>query len=247
MGAVLVVGLGCETLGADLIASEIAKSKKPVEYLIIQKEGGVNRSIQKGCGIAAKFLSDLSQMTREAISLADIILGTECGGSDAASGLTANPVIGVVADKVVAKGGTVILSETTELIGAEHLLAKRAVNTEVGKRIMEITRRMEEKAMAMGVDIRSGNPAPGNMEGGITTLEEKSLGCIHKGGHSLVVEVLEYGEAPSHKGLVIMDTPGQDIESMVGMAAGGSQVIIFSTVLCCRPKSPLSLLAASQL
>ncbi|MEW6624482.1 MAG: UxaA family hydrolase [Bacillota bacterium] len=228
-GAVLVVGLGCESLGADLIASEIDKTIKPVEYLVIQKEGGVNKSIQKGSRLAAKLLADLSQVSRQTIYFEDLIIGTECGGSDAASGLTANPATGLVADKVVEKGGTVILSETTELIGAEHLLAKRALNLKIKKRILEIVRRMEEKAVAMGVDIRSGNPTPGNMEGGITTLEEKSLGCIRKGGHSPVMEVLDYGEPPKKKGLVIMDTPGHDIESMVGMAAGGCQVIIFTT------------------
>jgi altronate dehydratase large subunit len=123
----------------------------------------------------------------------------------------------------------VILSETTEFIGAEHLLKKRAINREVGEKIIEIVSRMEKRALDIGIDILNSNPTPGNIKGGITTIEEKSLGCIYKGGSSNVVEVLEYGFSPSKKGLVIMDTPGNDVQSITGMTAGSAQVIAFTT------------------
>jgi altronate dehydratase large subunit len=122
-----------------------------------------------------------------------------------------------------------MFSETTEIIGAEHLLAKRAVSKEVGDKLIQIVRNCEEKAKTMGVDMRGGQPTPGNIEGGISTIEEKSLGCIYKGGTKPVQGVLDYGEAPTGKGLYIMDTPGQDIESITGMTAGGAQIVIFTT------------------
>jgi altronate dehydratase large subunit len=153
----------------------------------------------------------------------------ECGGSDACSALSANPALGVASDILVKEGGTIILSETTESIGAEHILAMRAVNKEVKKRILEIVKRTEMRALSLGLDIGRANPAPGNYEGGITTLEEKSLGCVMKGGTSKIMEVLEYGESPTQKGLVLMDTPGHDAESVTGLLAGGTQIVAFTT------------------
>jgi altronate dehydratase large subunit len=158
-----------------------------------------------------------------------LILGVECGGSDACSGLSANPALGVTSDLLIREGGTVILSETTESIGAEHILVERAVNRGVGKKILEMVRRTERRALGLGGDIRKANPTPGNHKGGITTLEEKSLGCITKGGSGKIMEVLEYTEAPTKKGLVLMDTPGQDAESVTGLLAGGAQIVAFTT------------------
>ena len=159
----------------------------------------------------------------------DIILATECGGSDACSGLSANPSLGYCSDKMVELGGTAILAETTELFGAEHLLADRAADETVRKRVYEVINRMEKKILDMGVDLRGAQPSPGNMEGGITTIEEKSLGCVYKGGESTLQEVIDYAYKPTKKGLVWMDTPGHDIEQLVGMVAGGAQVVIFTT------------------
>jgi altronate dehydratase large subunit len=130
---------------------------------------------------------------------------------------------------LIKEGGTIILSETTESIGAEHILAKRAINRSVRKKILEIVKRTEMRALNLGLDIGKANPAPGNYEGGITTLEEKSLGCVMKGGSSKIMEVLEYAEAPTQKGLVLMDTPGHDAESVTGLLAGGAQIIAFTT------------------
>jgi len=158
-----------------------------------------------------------------------LIIGTECGGSDPTSGLASNPLIGELSDRIVAHGGTSILSETTELIGAEHLLAERAKTPEIRDKIFEIVYRYEKALQSVGEEVREGNPSPGNKEGGITTLEEKSLGCIHKGGHTEITAVYDYAKQVSEKGLVIMDTPGNDPSSVAAMVAGGAQIIVFST------------------
>jgi altronate dehydratase large subunit len=226
---VLVISLGCETLSSSELVKRIKDSEKDVELLIIQEEGGSVETAKKGIEICKDFISDIKKMKKEEINLSELILGTECGGSDSFSGLTANPALGYASDKLIEKGGTVILSETTEFIGAEHLLKKRAINREVGEKIIEIVSRMEKRALDIGIDILNSNPTPGNIKGGITTIEEKSLGCIYKGGSSNVVEVLEYGFSPSKKGLVIMDTPGNDVQSITGMTAGSAQVIAFTT------------------
>ena len=229
VAAALVVSLGCETVSGEEVAEEISASGKPTELLVIQDAGGNRRAVEQGAEIVRKLLSYANGLSREEVDLREIILGTECGGSDACSGLSANPAVGEVADRVVAAGGTAILSETTELIGAEHLLARRAADEEVGRRILEIVDRVEARSKEMGVDLRGANPAPGNIEGGLTTLEEKSLGCISKGGTTPVLEVLEYAGRPTRKGLVVMDTPGNDAESLTGMVAGGAQVLVFTT------------------
>lgn len=226
---VIILSWGHESFDSQEIAASAIAAGKATELITLENIGGMRRAIERGVERAKLFVRDRESIQRESISLADIILGTECGGSDACSGISANPALGVSSDMLVHAGGTSILSETTELLGAEHLLAERAISKEVGDRIIYIVKRMEENAMKMGVDIRGAQPAPGNIEGGITTIEEKSLGCIHKAGHSPIQEVIEYAERPTKKGLVIMDTPGHDIEQMTGMVAGGAQVAIFTT------------------
>lgn len=168
-------------------------------------------------------------LQREPCPVTELIVGTECGGSDPTSGLAANVLVGEMSDRLVALGATSILSETTEFIGAEHILAARAKDEAVKDRLYEIIRRYEEHIRTVGEDIRDGNPSPGNKAGGITTLEEKSLGCIHKGGHSIINEVLDYAKPVNEKGLVIMDTPGNDMSSIAGMIAGGAQIITFTS------------------
>jgi len=229
VAAVLVIGLGCEVVNSSMIASKIAESGKPVKNLVIQEVGGSPKTIKEGVKIAREMVSFASRLKREKSKPNSLILGVECGGSDACSGLSANPALGVTSDLLVKEGGTIILSETTESIGAEHILAKRAINKKVREKILEIVRRTEMRALNLGLDIGKANPAPGNYEGGITTLEEKSLGCVMKGGTSKVMEVLEYSELPTQKGLVLMDTPGHDAESMTGLIAGGTQIIAFTT------------------
>jgi altronate dehydratase large subunit len=225
---VLVVGLGCETISADSIADEISKTGKPVYQLNIQDEGSL-KAVEKGTRILKDLSQEASKMSRRALDIPDLIVGTECGGSDWTSGVTANPAVGKAMDMIVERGGTAVLSETTEFIGAEHLLADRAVDEVVRKRILEFVERYEKEAIRMGVDIRGAQPTPGNIDGGITTIEEKSLGAIHKGGASRIVDVVKYGERIREKGLVVMDTPGYDVESVTGMVAGGAQIVVFTT------------------
>jgi len=160
--------------------------------------------------------------------VSELILGTDLGGSDGFSGITANPALGYASDRLVAAGGTVILAEVPELVGAEHLLAARA-SEPVAAKLYELIERVEARARAMHVDMRYGNPTQGNIAGGLTTIEEKSLGAAYKGGSSALREVVEYAERPAERGLVVMDTPGQDIEQMTGMVAGGAQIVVFTT------------------
>lgn len=228
---IVVVSLGCENCQMDLVVDAIReRTNKPMETLIIQEVGGTLKTIELGVRYAKQMSEDASMIMREEFPISELIIGTECGGSDPTSGLASNPVIGQVSDLMVEHGGTAVLSETTEFIGAEHILARRAINKEVHDRIFEIVHRYEKSLQLVGEEVRSGNPSPGNKAGGITTLEEKSLGCIHKGGHTPVNAVYDYGKPlKSKEGLVIMDTPGNDPSSVAGMVAGGCQIILFST------------------
>lgn len=229
VGAIVVVGLGCEGAEPTHISEEIAKFGKPVSCITIQQEGGTLQCQAKGISIARQYAQDLAQMDFEPISVSELILGMECGGSDTTSGLASNPACGVASDLLVNAGGTSILSETTEFIGAEHVVARRAVTPEVGQALIDLVIGCENRAKSFGADIRGGQPTPGNIQGGITTIEEKSLGCMHKAGHAPLQGVLQYADCPTGKGLWVMDSPGQDIESISGMVAGGAQVVIFTT------------------
>ncbi|XXM70716.1 UxaA family hydrolase [Lysinibacillus sphaericus] len=226
---VVVLGLGCETHQARSVAEEIKKSGKRVETISIQDHGGTLTTIAEGAKAAAKLVQEASTQVREWCDFSELIIGTECGGSDACSGLSANPAVGSVSDMIVERGGTSILAETTELIGAEHLLANRAKNDRVAKRVYEVIEAMENRSILMGVDIRTGNPSPGNIAGGLSSLEEKSLGAANKAGKSTLNEIIDYAEPPTEKGLVWMDTPGHDIEQLTGMVAGGAQVVLFTS------------------
>lgn len=229
VGAVLVVGLGCEGAEPDKVKEKIKESGKPVRKIIIQEEGGTLNTIAVGTRIARELASVLLRMRREPVNLSKLVLGIECGGTDATSGIAANPAVGGVSDKLIAAGGAAMLSETTELIGAEHLLAARAVNDLVKNKILSIVNKTEKRALDSGVDLRGNQPTPGNIAGGVTTIEEKSLGCIYKAGSAPISGVLDYAQKLTDKGFYIMDTPGQDIESITGMVAGGAQLIIFTT------------------
>lgn len=227
----VVVSLGCENCQMDLVVKAIEeRTNKPLKQVIIQEVGGTLKAVEIAVRYAKEMVAEASMLQKEEFPLSELIVGTECGGSDPTSGLAANPAIGAMSDLVVQAGGTSILSETSEFIGAEHILARRAINKEVHDRIYEITSRFEAHFHAVGEDVRQGNPSPGNKAGGITTLEEKSLGCIHKGGHSPINAVYDYAkQVESKPGLVIMDTPGNDPASVAAMVAGGAQVIVFSS------------------
>jgi altronate dehydratase large subunit len=215
----------------DLVAQAItARTNKPMKQVIIQEAGGTLKAVDMAVRYAKEMAAEASMLQKQEFPMSELILGTECGGSDPTSGLAANPLIGRLSDLLVADGGTSILSETTEFIGAEHILARRAATPQVHDRILEIVHRYEKALQLVGEEVREGNPSPGNKAGGLTTLEEKSLGCIHKGGHSPVNAVYDYAkQVKSKSGLVIMDTPGNDPSSVAAMAAGGAQVVVFSS------------------
>ncbi|MBM6733484.1 UxaA family hydrolase [Megasphaera hexanoica] len=226
----VVVSLGCENCQMDLVVDAIkVRTNKPLKSVIIQEAGGTLKAIEQAVRYAKEMVQEASLLRREEFPISELIVGTECGGSDPTSGLAANPVVGELSDRMVDLGGTSILSETTEFIGAEHILAKRGKNEEVRQRILDIVHRYEKALQLVGEEVREGNPSPGNKAGGITTLEEKSLGCIHKGGHRVINAVYDYAKQVEEKGLVIMDTPGNDPSSVAAMVAGGAQVIVFTT------------------
>lgn len=228
----IIVSLGCENAQMKLVKEEIEKrTNKPLEGVVIQEAGGTIKTIEVATRIAREMAAEASMLQRENFPVSELIVGTECGGSDPTSGLASNPVLGSLCDLHVGEGGTAVLSETTEFIGAEHILARRAKNREVHDRVYEIVKRYEDHIFKnTGEDVRDGNPSPGNKDGGLTTLEEKSLGCIHKGGTTPVNNVYDYSKQLKIKeGLVIMDTPGNDPSSVAGMIAGGCQLVIFTT------------------
>lgn len=231
VGAVLVVGLGCDGIQAKRVAEKISETKKMVEYIVIQENRGTLNTITKGANILRKMSQELSRQKREEIDFSNLIVGLECGGSDPTSGLASNPSIGVASNLVIENGGSTILSETTEVIGAEHLLAERFISDIEKEKFLGFVNNVEQRAIMMGEDLRTGQPTPGNKKGGLSTIEEKSLGCMYKAGDKPFVGALEYAEEmdPNNKGLYFMDTPGQDIDSITGMIAGGANLIIFST------------------
>ncbi|MFX1465223.1 MAG: UxaA family hydrolase [Promethearchaeota archaeon] len=230
LASILVVGWGCENVLANELAAKIAELRKfPVEWFIVQDSGGLLKSIEKGSAIAQRMALEASALRRELADLKELVVALQCGGSDTTSGIAANPAVGVMSDMIVKEGGSVILSETTEIIGAEHILARRAINEEVGNDLIKIVKRFEENAKHMGVDIRGSQPTAGNIAGGLSSIEEKSLGAIMKAGTTALQEVLDYSYRPTKKGLLVMDTPGRDPESITGMFAAGAQMMVVTT------------------
>lgn len=226
----VVVSLGCENCQMDLVVKAIEeRTNKPLKQVIIQEVGGTLKAVEIAVRYAKEMVAEASMLQKEEFPLSELIVGTECGGSDPTSGLAANPAIGAMSDLVVQAGGTSILSETSEFIGAEHILARRAINKEVHDRIYEITSRFEAHFHAVGEDVRQGNPSPGNKAGGITTLEDKSCGCVQKGGTAPIMDVIGYGDPVVTKGLNMLYGPGNDLVSATAMTAAGAHLILFST------------------
>jgi altronate hydrolase len=200
----------------------------PVRTLVIQDEGGARETIHRGIEIVKELIETANRATRTVVPASKLKLGLQCGGSDGYSGITANPALGVAVDLLVSNGGTAILSETPEIYGAEHLLTARAASSEVAARLLDKLRWWERYAAAGGGELNN-NPSPGNKAGGITTILEKSLGAVSKGGSSALNAVYEYAEAVNEGGLVFMDTPGYDPVSATGQVAGGANLICFTT------------------
>lgn len=236
VGAYLLIGLGCETgamsylvenSGLVQIAAPGAARKLP-PILSIQDVGGTQKTVEEGVRLVAGMLPEVNEVRRQPIPAAELVLGLECGGSDGNSGVTANPALGACSDMLVAAGGTVVLAETSEIYGAEHLLTRRAKSREIGEKLLERIGWWERYAALFGV-VLNNNPSAGNKDGGLTTIYEKSLGAVAKGGSTALCGVYHYAEPVTVKGLVLMDSPGFDPASVTGMVASGANVVAFTT------------------
>ncbi|HMF61179.1 MAG TPA: UxaA family hydrolase [Vicinamibacterales bacterium] len=241
VGAVVVLALGCEQVVAQTLADAARRHGKPVDIVAIQSEGGTIRATAKGSAIAQAFGRTLEGQEREWCDISELVLSLKCGGSDYTSGLASNPALGRVTDRLVDLGGSAVLGEIAEIMGAEHLLAARATRKETATQLIQIITRVESEARALGLDIRGTQPSPGNIRGGLTTIEEKSLGATHKGGERAHLEdVVGYAAPIRRKGLTVMDTPGLDVESVTGMVGGGAQVVVFTTGLGTPTGNPIA-------
>lgn len=230
VGAALIVSLGCEGTDTNRVYESIRATGKPAAVIHIQELGGVSAAIKAGIDAAQELVMEISGLSRQCVDISRAVMSIKCGASDTTSGMASNCVIGYVADKLVDLGAAVIFGETTEFLGGEHLLARRAVTPEVGQQIYDIVNRMEARARSLGCDMRKGQPTPGNIEGGLSSIEEKSLGAIVKSGTRPIQGVLDYPERiGDRKGLWIKDTPGREPEILTGMAATGAQFMMFST------------------
>jgi altronate dehydratase large subunit len=241
VGAVIVVALGCEQVVAQRLADTARRAGKPAQIIAIQTEGGTVRTTARGVEIARAFAEQVARVEREWCHASSIVLSVKCGGSDYTSGLASNPVVGRVADRLADLGGAVVLGEIAEIMGAEHLLAARASMRETAGHLLRVVSRVEAEAMSLGLDIRGTQPSPGNIRGGLTTIEEKSLGATHKAGERTRLEaVVGYAAPITSKGLTVMDTPGLDVESVTGMVGGGAQVVLFTTGLGTPTGNPVA-------
>ncbi|OFW05115.1 MAG: hypothetical protein A3H96_06255 [Acidobacteria bacterium RIFCSPLOWO2_02_FULL_67_36] len=241
VGAVVVVALGCEQVIAQHLADTARRHGKLVEIVAIQAEGGTVRTTEKGTRIAQGFAGALATEEREWCDISELVLSLKCGGSDYTSGLASNPTLGRVTDRLVELGGSAVLGEIAEIMGAEHVLAARATRPATATKLIRIITRVETEARSLGLDIRGTQPSPGNIRGGLTTIEEKSLGATHKGGERAPLEdVVAYAAPIARKGLTVMDTPGLDVESVTGMVGGGAQVVVFTTGLGTPTGNPIA-------
>ena len=228
-GGIVLVGLGCEANHLDCLLENMHLEKSPfLKTISIQNAGGTTETVRQGVEAIQAMLPEVNRVQRSPVSARHIVLGLECGGSDGYSGISANPALGKAVDILVSNGGTAILSETPEIYGAEHLLTRRAISREVGENLIERIRWWEKYAAQHNAAINN-NPSPGNKAGGLTTILEKSLGAVSKGGTTNLVQVYRYAEAVKSSGLVFMDTPGYDVVSVTGMIAGGANMLCFTT------------------
>jgi altronate hydrolase len=242
---ILMVGLGCEgNQISSLLGAENLKENELLRTFNIQDTGGTAKTIAHGIGIINEMLAKANDVKRESVPASHLTLGLQCGGSDGMSGISANPALGAAVDLLVRHGGTAILSETPEIYGAEHLLTRRAVTREVGEKLIARIKWWEAYTARLGGEMNN-NPSPGNKAGGLTTILEKSLGAVAKGGTTNLVDVFEYAMPVTAKGFVYMDTPGYDPVSATGQVAGGANMICFTTgrgsAYGCAPSPSLKL------
>lgn len=241
----LLIGLGCEANQINnLLAAQGLKRSDRLKAFTIQETGGTRKTVDQGIGMIKDMLPDANRVSREEVPASHLSLGLECGGSDGYSGISANPALGAAADLLVRHGGTAMLSETPEVYGAEHLLTRRAVSREVGEKLVKRIKWWEDYTTRLGGEMNN-NPSPGNKAGGLTTILEKSLGAVAKGGTQGMMDVYEYAEQVKAKGFVFMDTPGYDPVSVTGHVAGGANVVCFTTgrgsAYGCKPSPSIKL------
>ncbi len=234
LGAVLIVSLGCEKLSPQELYKAIAVTGKPVEIVSIQELGGSIKTVEQGARIISGWTEKLLSVQREEIDISKLVVGLKCGGTDATSGIASNPALGIAADMVVGQGGTAIISEVTELIGAEHVLARRAKNEKIRQEILNTIGRAEMKLREKTknvdrVSMEGALVSAGNFDGGVSSVAEKALGGMYKSGTAPFSGVVGYGETPPATGLFLMDSPGVDNEVVTGMVAGGANVVVFTT------------------
>jgi len=229
VGGVVLIGLGCEVSNTKHLFPLIKEAGKPVEVLNVQEDGGSLETSRKGVAAARRILSEISSQPRVPLPWDKLLIAMECGGSDAMSGVTANVAMGAVSDWLVETGATVIFGENTEMIGTTQVLVRRAKNVHVARQIEQMIERAEKLTQEVMGNLASLVISPGNMDGGMSTIAEKSMGCVVKGGTTAINQVVDYGEAPSEHGLILQDGPGYDGDSMAGLAASGSQLMFFST------------------
>ena len=240
---IVVLGLGCEVNQLGGMLSEIGLSDR-VRNMDIQSMGGTRKTVEAAVAFVREVLVEANAVHREPVPASELIVALQCGGSDGYSGVSANPALGVASDLLVAQGGTVILSETPETYGAEHLLTRRAVSQEVGEKLVALMRWWEDYTEREGAEMNA-NPSPGNKAGGLTTILEKSLGAMAKAGSTNLVDVVRYAEPVTAKGFVFMDTPGYDPVAATGQVAGGANLVCFTTgrgsVFGCKPAPSIKL------
>lgn len=234
IGGVIIVGLGCERVSVKELYDGIALSGKPVETLVIQELGGTVKTVARGVELATGMARQLSQLQKVEFDSSELLIGVKCGGTDATSGIAANPALGMAIDRVIDQGGSAILTEVGELVGVEHILAKRAVNEQVGQDIVRVIRHAEDvlRESTKNYDRTSNRAAlvtPGNFDGGVSSVTEKALGGMFKSGSRPFAGTLGYSEAPREHGLYLMDAEGQDGEVVTPMAAAGAQIICFTS------------------
>jgi len=241
----LLIGLGCEANQInDLLAAQGLKRSDQLQTFTIQDTGGTGKTIREGIARVKALLPEANRAVRQTVPASHITLGLQCGGSDGYSGISANPALGAAVDLLVRHGGSAILSETPEIYGAEHLLTRRAASREVGEKLVGRIKWWEDYTTRLGGEMNN-NPSPGNKAGGLTTILEKSLGAVAKGGTSALMGVYHYAERVTAKGFVFMDTPGYDPVSATGQVAGGANMICFTTgrgsAYGCKPAPSLKL------
>lgn len=228
-GAILLVGLGCEVMQVpSLVGSYANKDASRFRYMTIQEAGGTRKTVEKGVSLIKELAFEANKDIRTTAPASALVIGMQCGGSDGYSGLSANPALGIASDLLVQQGASTLLSETSEIYGAEHLLTRRAVSAEVGEKLIDRIQWWESYCARNNAEMDN-NPSPGNKRGGLTTILEKSLGAMAKSGHAPLSDVILYGESVATPGLVFMDSPGYDPCSVTGQVASGANLIIFTT------------------